>query len=83
VLLAAADNLVADNYVCIPFLGPIKFFSNQLYRLSAIESTSVTPRKDFWNIWSLLDNIFIYLIATIHIVTNFGHFSNFSRVEGI
>jgi hypothetical protein len=33
VLLTVAVDLVADNYVRIPFLGPIKFCSNQLYGL--------------------------------------------------
>jgi hypothetical protein len=64
---------VADNYVHIPSLRPIKFFSN--YRIYFY-----TTWKSFLE---LLDNIFIYLMTTIHSMTNFGHSANFSRVNGI
>jgi hypothetical protein len=60
--------LIVDFFTI--FLRLNNFFSSPLHRLWTILSTSISPRYDFWDIWSLLDNIFIYLKTIIQKVAN-------------
>jgi hypothetical protein len=67
----------------IQTLRPIKFFFNPLHDSELSNLLLYNIEKFFWNIWSLLDNVFIYLITTIHIGTNFGYFAISGQVKGI
>jgi hypothetical protein len=54
----------------IPTLRPIKFFSIHSIDSELSNLLLYHIEKFFWNIWSLLDKVFICLIITIHVGTN-------------